>query len=141
MSLALAFLLATALYTGFQWTIRLLVYPQFDAVAAGDFPAYERRHQQRVSVAVGPLFGALGLTTLALLVARPDYAPTWTVAAAVVLCGVVLGATALLAVPQHSRLSQGFDAVAYRRLLRADTLRLLAAAADTVLAAYLVTRL
>lgn len=140
MSLALAFLLASALYTGFQWTIRVLVYPQFDAVPAADFPPYEQRHQQRVSVAVGPLFLALGLTTLALLIRRPAYAPVWAVAAAVALCGVVLGATALFAVPQHSRLGAEFDARAYRRLLLVDTVRLVAAVLDTALAAYLVTR-
>ncbi len=140
MALALAFLVATALYAGFQWTIRMVVYPQFGDVAAADFVAYERRHQQRVTWAVGPLFLALGLTTLGLLVLRPTWAPGWAVVAAVALCAVILGSTALLAVPQHTRLSAGFDDLAYRRLLRVDTVRVLAAVADTALAAYLATR-
>ena len=141
MSISLAaFALASALYTGFQWTIRTVVYPQFAEVGDGDFVAYELAHQHRVSIAVGPLFAALGLSTLAILVHPAGRAPVWAAVLAVVLFGVVLGVTAFAAVPLHRRLSAGFDAKTHARLLRVDSIRLAAAVADTVLAGFLLLR-
>ena len=137
---ALAFLLSSALYTGFQWTIRVVVYPQFDAVATSGFAEYERRHQRRVSIAVGPLFAALGVTSLAVFLDPPAGTSRWLALGAPALVGAILAITALAAVPLHSRLSAGFDAAVYRRLLAVDSARLLCAAAATVLGAVLALR-
>lgn len=136
--LAVCFLVATALYAGFQWTIRLVVYPQLAAVGRADFVAYELAHQHRVSLAVGPLFVALLVTTAAIIVVPPAGTPVWARIAAAVLLVVVLGATWLLAVPQHRALSDGFDAAAHRRLLRADTVRLVVAVLDMALAVFIL---
>ncbi len=120
----------TAAYAGFQWTVRGVVYPQFAQVPAAAFPAYERRHQQRISRVVGPLFAGQLLTTAVLLATRPS-APV--LAGAACLAAVLL-LTALGAVPQHRRLSAGWDDAAFRRLLRVDTLRAGAATAGTAAA-------
>ena len=129
---AIAFTLASALYTGFQWTIRVLVYPQFSRVGRPDFPDFERSHQRLVSYAVGPLFLALGLSALALVALPPAGVARWEAFAAIVPVGVILSVTALLAVPLHGRLSAGFDEAAHRRLLAVDSVRLVAAVAATV---------
>jgi cation transport ATPase len=129
----LAFTVAAALYTGFQWTIRLLVYPQFAEVPVAAFVAYERRHQDRVSIAVGPLFLALGVTAVLLFALPPDGVSRWWGVATGACVAAVLGLTALLAVPLHTALSKGFDERTYRRLMRVDTLRLVAATAATAL--------
>ncbi|MHA3703863.1 DUF1772 domain-containing protein [Jatrophihabitans sp. YIM 134969] len=130
---ALAFTVAAALYLGFQWTIRVLVYPQFTQVPASAFVAYEARHQRLVSIAVGPLFLAWGITAIALFVWPPDGVSRWWAVATGACTAVVLGLTALLAVPLHRALSTRFDADAHRRLLRVDTARLIAATAATAL--------
>ncbi|WP_460603931.1 DUF1772 domain-containing protein [Jatrophihabitans fulvus] len=117
---AVLLLVATSLYAGFQWTVRLLVYPQFDAVPPDAFPAYERTHQHRVSVAVGPLFAFAGVAAITAFVARPGLASG---AAAACVAGVV-AVTGLAAVPQHRTLSDGFVRTAFRRLLVVDTVRL-----------------
>ena len=121
----------TAAYAGFQWTVRGVVYPQFAQVPAAAFPAYERRHQQRVSRVVGPLFAGQLVTTAALLGTRPSV-PVLAGAAGL---GAVLLLTAAGAVPQHRRLSAGWDQDAFRRLLRVDTLRAVVATAGTAAAA------
>ena len=128
---AVAYVVSAALYTGFQWTIRVLVYPQFTRVRWEDFPDYERSHQRFVSLAVGPLFVALGLTALALVGRPPAGVARWEAFLAIVPVGVILAVTALLAVPLHGRLSTGFDGAVHRRLLAVDTIRLVAAAAAT----------
>lgn len=120
---AVLLVVATCLYAGFQWTIRVVVYPQFTAVPAAGFTAFERSHQRLVSFAVGPLFVAFGLLAALAVIETPATA-TAVVAGCFVL---ILAVTAALAVPQHRTLSAGFDAAAHRRLLRADSLRLLLA--------------
>jgi hypothetical protein len=124
-----------AAYAGFQWTIRALVYPQFALVPPAAFPGYERRHQQRVSRVVGPLFAGQAVTTTWLLVTRPGSAPVLVGATCL---AVVLGATGLFAVPLHRRLDAGWDATDHRRLLRVDAVRALAATAGTGAALWLV---
>lgn len=135
---ALALLVAAALYTGFQWTIRIVVYPQFAGVGRADFVAYESGHQRRVSFAVGPLFVALVAATGAAVIDPPAGAPGWALAAAVLLATVILAVTALLAVPLHRGLSAGFDPTTHARLLVVDTVRLVAAVLDTAVAVVLI---
>ena len=125
----------TAAYAGFQWTVRGLVYPQFDQVPAGAFGAYERRHQQRISRVVGPLFAGQLVTTAWLLAAPPPGTPLPPVLVSAACLGAVLALTALGAVPQHRRLTAGWDDDAFRRLLRVDTLRAVTATAGTAAAA------
>jgi hypothetical protein len=124
----------TAAYAGFQWTVRALVYPQFALVPPAVFPAYERRHQQRVTRVVGPLFAGQGVTTLWLLADRPEGTPLTPVLAGAACLAVVLAATALGAVPLHRRLGAAWDEAAYRRLLRVDSVRAVAATAGTAAA-------
>ena len=135
---AVAFALASAAYLGFQTTIRLLVYPQLARVPAAGFPAYERAHQKRVTVLVAPLFASLVLTSAAVALLPPPGAPRALALAAVVPTAVLLAVTAAGAVPQHRRLERGLDERAHRRLLAVDTVRLVAAAAGTVVGALLV---
>jgi hypothetical protein len=131
---AVAFVVTSCLYAGFQWTIRLIVYPQMARVPAASFARYETAHQRLVSYAVGPLFAGLGLSVLALLVDPPVSTPGWPPVLAVVLVAGILGITAFAAVPLHGRLAQGFDARTHARLLVVDTARLVVAAAAAALA-------
>ena len=140
MSLQLAAHLALAAgYAGVQWTVRGLVYPQFPLVPAAAFVAFHQGHSRRIARIVGPLFaGQLG-TTAWLLLDRPAGAPTVALAAGAGCLGVVLLVTGLLAVPQHRRLGAGWDRIAYRRLVRADTARLAAATGSVLAAVWLST--
>jgi hypothetical protein len=138
---ALSFAVAAAAYTGFQWTIRVVVYPQFSrAAAAGNdlWTVYEAAHQRLVSLAVGPLFAALGITSLAALARPPAGVGRWLPALGVAFVAVVLAATALLAVPLHGRLARRWHPGDHRRLMAVDTLRLVASVAATVVAVAMV---
>ena len=136
MTLLVVHLALTAAYAGFQCTVRFLVYPQFALVPAEDFAAYERSHQRLVTRVVGPLFAGQGATTLLLLVVRPAEVPLLPVLAGAACLAAVLGVTASGAVPLHRRLDVGWDAEAHRRLLRVDGVRVAAATAGTVCAAW-----
>ena len=130
----LAHLAAACAYAGFQWTVRVVVYPQLAAVGHSDpwgFPAYAVAHQRRVTWLVGPLFAALVTTSAVLVATRPTSVLAWACAAATL---VVLGATWLGAVPCHRVLGAGWDGAAHRRLLRADGVRVAASSAQVVCA-------
>lgn len=128
----------TAAYSGFQWTVRGVVYPQFAEVPGPGFPAYERRHQQRIGRVVGPLFAGQLVTTTWLLVAPPPGVPVPAVLAGAACLGAVLVLTGLGAVPQHRRLSGGWDGEAFRRLLRVDTARVAAATVGAAAAVWVL---
>jgi len=130
-------LAATSAYAGFQWTIRVVAYPQLAEVPPPAFVPYVTAYQRRVTYLVGPLFAALIVT--AALVAVDGSVAAWGRVATVLLLAVVLGATAFAAVPQHSRLGRGWDAGAHRALLRADTVRVAAATLDVVVALVLLS--
>ncbi len=127
---ALAHLVAAAAYAGFQWTVRVLVYPQLaDAgrAAPAAFPAHEAGHSRRVSRLVGPLFAALVAATALLVAASPGSPLAWACAGCT---AVVLGVTAFGAVPCHRVLADRFDEAAVAALLRCDTARVVAATAQ-----------
>ena len=128
------YLVAAAGYAAFQWTVHILIYRQFAVVPVDAFPAYEREHQRRISFLVGPLFTALTISTGWLLVDRPPGVALWAILLAGALVAGILAATAFVAVPLHARLSKGWDTASYRRLLRADLARTLAATGTLVLA-------
>ncbi|MFQ1001115.1 DUF1772 domain-containing protein [Modestobacter sp. SSW1-42] len=137
-ALAVAHLLLVGGYAGFQWTVRVLVYPQFTAVPAAAAAAYQASHSRRISLVVGPLFAGQLVTTGWLLLDRPDGVRLAGVVASAACLATVLAATALLAVPRHRQLAAGFDAVAHAGLLRADTLRVVAATANVAASAWAV---
>lgn len=118
-------LVAVSAYAGFQLTVARVVYPQMAAVGGSGFGRYEAEHQRRITPVVGILFTAVALSSGLLLLdgALPRLA-TWSTTG---LFALVLLVTAFGAVPQHAVLSQGFDPVAHRRLLRWDALRLVLA--------------
>lgn len=127
-------------YAGFQWTVQLLVYRQFDLVPAAAFVNYERAHQRRVSFVVGPLFAGLTLTTAGVFVFHPAGTPWWAASLAALSLAVILGVTAVLAVPLHGKLATGFDPSIYRSLLRVDLVRAVVASVDLALAGWLLLR-
>ncbi len=138
MTLLVVHLALFAAYAGFQWTVRVLVYPQMTMVPPEAFPAYEHRHQRLVTRVVGPLFAGQAVTTLWLLVDRPAGAPLLAVLASAACLAVVLELTALGAVPQHRRLDRGWDPVVHRRLVHVDTMRALTATVGVGTALWLV---
>ena len=56
-ALLVAHLLLVGAYAGFQWTVRVVVYPQFALVPPDRFAPDELAHQRRIRRVVGPLFG------------------------------------------------------------------------------------
>ena len=114
---------ATLFMTGIIWFVQVVHYPLFDAVGREIFANYEVRHSNLTTlVVIIPMFVEL-ITSLALLWQRPEGIAFWQLWLGLGLVGVIWGSTALLQVPQHSILSQGFNERAYEVLVQSNWLR------------------
>ena len=118
----IANLAGTAVMVGFIWTIQLLTYPMMQAVPAEAFVAYERSHRNRVT-AVLAVLAPTEIIAAAGVVMFVGEVPSWlALGSAGLLCAIWLS-TLLFYAPLHMRLSDGFDPVVHRRLVRTNWIR------------------
>ncbi|WP_425147749.1 hypothetical protein [Deinococcus sp.] len=110
---------------GLILTIQLVHYPLFSQVSEATWPAYEREHQTRITVLVGPLMLAELLSAVWLLLRPPPAVPVWSLWLGLALLAVIWVSTGLVQSPLHGRLSRAFDAHLHARLLYSNWLRTL----------------
>lgn len=116
-------LVATAAMVGLIWFVQVVHYPLFAAVGSSGFVEYERLHQRRTSLVVGPLMAAEGGTAVWLAIAPPPgVSRLWPLIGLAVL-GVIHASTVILQVPQHTALSGGYDSARLHRLVRTNWVR------------------
>jgi hypothetical protein len=121
-------LASTLAMTGIIWFVQVSHYPLFANVGPDGFARYEALHATRTGWVVAPLMVVELVTALALL------APAWRPAnvipvsawVAAGLVGVIWLSTALLQVPLHDRLADGFDAAVVARLVATNWIRTIA---------------
>lgn len=110
---------ATLFMTGLIWFVQVVHYPLFDRVGKAEFAGYERQNTRRTGWVVGgPMLVELALAVL--LVWSPGGLMAWC---GLGLLGIVWLCTAVVQMPAHFRLEQGFDAQAHRRLVRGNWIR------------------
>jgi hypothetical protein len=117
---------ASTLYmVGLIWFVQLVHYPLMDRVPPSGFAEFERAHASRTSWAVGPPM-LVEMATAVSLVVVPGLAPDSRIAilGLVILIGIWIS-TALLQVPAHGLLAEGFDEDVHRRLVRTNWIRTL----------------
>ncbi len=125
---------------GVIWMVQLLQYPMLATHSELAPATAAQEHQRRITWIVGPLMLAEGVTALFLLARRPETMSWLSAWAAAFLLGVALLSTIALQVPLHTRLGQGHDAEAARKLISTNWVRTVAwTARGLVLAAVLVT--
>ena len=117
---------ATWAMVGLIWTMQLVHYPMLSTISSLAPATAAADHQRRITWLVGPLMLAEGVTTLWLLVDRPDTMPGWSAWVAAAWLAVALGSTALIQVPLHARLAQRHDPDAAERLLTSNWIRTVA---------------
>lgn len=115
---------------GLIWVVQILVYPQFQKVAAAQFKEYHFAHCFRIGLIIAPLLSVEILSSAWLLYAgqRP-----LLFVVSVGLIPVVWLCTAVFQAPIHLRLMRGFDASLIRRLILTNWIRTLAWTARGIL--------
>lgn len=115
-------LAGTAVMVGFIWTIQVLTYPMMQAVPAEGFVAYELSHRNRVT-AVLAVLAPTEIVAAAGVVVFVDDVPGWLAIGSAGLLFAIWLSTLLFYAPLHMRLSDGFDPVVHRRLVRTNWIR------------------
>lgn len=113
-------LMITCALAGLVWTVQVAVYPLFDRVGLDSFKAWHAAYTTRIGWVVGPMMLAeLGSGAWLFWTGRREMSFSISLA----LLAVVWLSTALVQVPLHQRLSNGFDASTHQRLARSNWLR------------------
>ncbi len=129
MSTASALLLlnvsATLYMTGLIWFVQVVHYPLFAHADRARFADFAARHQRWTTFVVAPPMLLELITAAALCVFRPKAPAPGLPEVGLALVIALWASTALLQVPQHRRLSTGYDQQAVERLVRSNWLRTL----------------
>lgn len=121
----MALVVATSVHAGFQVVVTFLVYPAFRDVPLDHWATYHSDHSRRITGIVVLVYAGLLGASAWVMAAGPRNAGTVT---AVVLSTLVVLTTAFVAAPAHGRLSPDRGERDLVRLIRADRVRLVAAA-------------
>ena len=119
-------LAATIFLTGLIWVIQVVHYPLLGYGAGEEFVELHRRHTRRISAVVVPPMLVELATAIWLVVRSPSVVPTALPWIGLSLLGVVWLSTFALQVPEHKRLTAGFDPGAHQRLVRSNWIRTVA---------------
>lgn len=114
---------ATWFLVGLIWTIQVAHYPSFDAIDRTSYRDFQLRHMQKMGSLVGPPWLLEGLSVLAMVVLAPTISTRLLAVAGGFLELVVIGVTLRMSVPLHAKLSEGFDQIAFDRLVQTNWLR------------------
>jgi hypothetical protein len=109
--------------TGLIWFVQIVHYPLFASAAPQAFPVYGIQHTKLTGRIVGPVMCVEALAAIALVWMYPRGIIVWL---GLGLLVIIWLSTFLLQVPQHKRLSLGFDAGAHRALVRSNWIRTIA---------------
>lgn len=133
-------LVATWYMVGLIWMVQIVHYKLFNQVGAEEFVAYENDHSRLITPIVGiPML--VEIVTAGLLVAMaPTGFPRWAAIAGVVMVIGIWASTALIQVPCHARLAEGFDMATYQRLVTSNWIRTILWSARGVLMASFVVK-
>lgn len=134
MLLLVLHLVATAFMTGLIWFVQVVHYPLFQQVPDDRFEHYQAQHMNLTTRVVAPAM-LIELVTSALVLIRTPESLQWT---ALLLLGLIWLSTAILQVPCHQRLCQGFCLVTARRLVATNWIRTIAWSLRTILAGAMI---
>ena len=120
----IAALVSSAAMAGVIAAVQLIIYPSFFDIPSGSFVAYHQWYSEKITKIVGPLMVVeLGTSFLSVAVfpaGRWRYLAVVSAGFAIALWAV----TGLVQLPQHSRLSNGYNAEIIENLVRGNWIRL-----------------
>jgi len=95
---------ATLFMVGLIWFVQRVHYPLLSHVGVDQQISVGAEHQRRTGQVVGLPMAIEGVSTLVLLVARPDQVTWWLPSIGAILLAISLGSTLFLSVPLHEKM-------------------------------------
>ena len=131
--------LATLYMTGLIWMVQIVHYPLFAEVGLEQFPQYARKHQLLTSIVVAPPMLTEALSSVLLAWHTPPGTSLAMVIAGILIVICIWLATALIQVPCHEKLEEGFTTKTHRSLVLSNWFRTIAWSARGALVAWMLT--
>ena len=131
---------ATWFLTGLIWIVQVVHYPLFVHADRATYPAFADAHSRLITPIVGPAMLVELATAAWLVIDRPAVLPATWAWVGLVLVVVIWASTAMLQVPMHAQLTQGYDAGAHAWLVRSNWVRTLAWTARSVMSFVVLAR-
>ena len=131
---------ATWFMTGAIWIVQIVHYPLFSYADRSTYAAFAQAHGRLITPVVGPAMLVELVTAVWLLLDRPAAFPQRWAGAGLLLVLVIWVSTALLQVPMHGRLAQGYEARSHAWLVGSNWIRTLAWTARSVMLAVVLSR-
>ncbi len=114
---------ATLYMAGLIWFVQLVHYPLMAKVGQQHYSTYQQLHERKTTWAVAPaMFIELGCA-IYLVIALPEGVAAWLAWLGLVLVVLLWLSTALIQVPCHKKLGEGFDAKTHQQLVTTNWLR------------------
>lgn len=133
-------LISTWYMVGLIWMVQVVHYNMFDRVGEEQFAQYEEDHNRLITPIVGvPMLIEIVSACVLIVIAPPGF-PRWAAWLGVGLVVMIWVSTALLQVPLHSRLMNGFDPQAHRQLVHTNWIRTVLWTARGILLGYFAAR-
>lgn len=117
---------ATWFLTGLIWVVQVVHYPLFSYADRTAYPAFAAAHARLITPIVGPAMLVELVTAGLLLADRPAALPVRWAWIGAGLVGVIWLSTALVQVPMHAQLAQGYEARAHAWLVTSNWIRTVA---------------
>jgi hypothetical protein len=131
---------STLMLIGLIWFVQIVHYPLFRQVGAEQFPGYHAAHVRLITWVVAPAMIIEAVTAAIMAWQPPLFGGELICRAALILVLVIWLSTALMQVPRHDVLAQGFDAVAHGGLVWTNWTRTVAWSLRGVVVVYLLYR-
>ena len=125
MFLLLTNVVATLVMLGVILVVQLVHYPLFRYADRASYEEFQAQHMRRITWIVAPLMTIELVTAMGLVWRPPPLVSAWQVWMGLALVVLIWILTALVQVPIHRRLTDGFNPAAHRRLVRTNALRTL----------------
>ncbi len=131
---------ATWFLTGLIWVIQIVHYPLFSYADRATYPAFADAHSRLITLVVGPAMLVEVVTSAWLVMDRPEALSARMAWTGLLLVGVIWASTAVLQVPMHGQLANGYDARAHAWLVTSNWIRTAAWTARSVLVVVALSR-
>lgn len=133
-------LTATVFMTGLIWMVQIVHYPLFKNVGANQFPEYEKRHSSLITFIVGP-FMTIELVT-GILLASSEYLNEQNYTLYLISFGLLILiwlCTIFIQIPQHKKLSGGYDKEVINKLVIYNWIRTISWSLRTFILCYILS--
>lgn len=113
---------ATAIMTGVIWVVQVILYPWIHRCPPDQFIVFHTQYMKRIGLIVGPVMVIEAVTGMWLFMALDGRGQTMLGQSLLVLVTIWIS-TAVIQVPCHQKLVQGYDAAIHRKLVNTNWIR------------------